>query len=163
MALVDLLYELAAEPALRYFTLEQATSFIRLTSILKHDIQLPQPIVQTNNEAPEILPPSISLFLSQALAIPLAAVARCWDILKDEAWRALPAPFSEQDEVMFREYGWKLGLSTTGLHTLIEHILMGLSQHHSLSTLQICVVATQIAHGSSLSRSKRVDRWLFTP
>ena len=100
-------------PALNSTSIHQIATFIRLASHLKRDILQPQPISQTTDQLPAILPPSVSQFIRNAVGIPLDMVPLFWDAIKDNVWFSPPAqgPASVEDEHLFRTFGWKLGLS----------------------------------------------------
>jgi hypothetical protein len=116
MALGYTLRRLACHPTLFSLTLDQISTFIRLASVLKRDIQQPQPITHTNQSAPLVLPPSISQFLTDATGIPADSMGDCWDILKDEVWLSQVLPVSEHDEELFRVHRWKWGMSEPFIH-----------------------------------------------
>ncbi|KAG1760187.1 hypothetical protein EDD22DRAFT_902304 [Suillus occidentalis] len=59
--------------------------FLRYASLLKDDIIQPQPHTISIMAAPDILPPSITSFLS-VVAISPESVDALWDITKDLAW-----------------------------------------------------------------------------
>ena len=114
---MDVLWALQAfqdNPSLESITLAQLTVFIRLASCLKEDILLPQPVEQTTNNPPEVLPPSVALFLSKAIGIPLDGVSIVWDHLKPHVLQTEVPPGLATDEdefIMFQRFGWHLGLS----------------------------------------------------
>ena len=57
---------------------------------MKRSIHLHQPARQTFDTALCTLPPSISLFLANAVMIPLETVPHLWTLLKDVIWGMLP-------------------------------------------------------------------------
>ncbi|KAG2117880.1 uncharacterized protein F5147DRAFT_566783 [Suillus discolor] len=80
--------------------------FLRCASLLKDDIIQPQPYTVSITAAPDILPPSITNFLSDVVAISPKAVDALWDIMKDLAWVLPTADEARADEEnMFRLYG----------------------------------------------------------
>jgi hypothetical protein len=87
------------------------TRFLHCASMLKDDILLPQPHTVPVTSAPDILPPSITEFLSKSFDIPHGAVGVLWDTVKDVVW-ALPTE-SEEDEViqaLFQHHGQDRGI-----------------------------------------------------
>jgi hypothetical protein len=110
---MDSLRSLQRDPALASLSMNTLSTFIRLASLLKRDILLPQPPSQPSDSAPDVLPRSIATFLANAICVPISSIGPCWDALKDDVW-SLPPPqglVSQEDEEMFKMYGWKLGLS----------------------------------------------------
>ncbi|KIJ92346.1 hypothetical protein K443DRAFT_113758, partial [Laccaria amethystina LaAM-08-1] len=99
-------------------TIDEVMAFARLAFHLKRDIIQPQLV----NEAcgldipPEILPVSISIFLSNAIEIPLDSVQDCWEILSDYAWSLSEAPLFKADYVTFKQFGWELGLTAVTIY-----------------------------------------------
>ncbi|KAF4584776.1 hypothetical protein EYR38_002007 [Pleurotus pulmonarius] len=88
-------------------TLRHIFNFTRITNKLKDDILLAQPASHFGDEPPVVLPPSIVLFMSQALDLPGTVISRLWDVLRLEAWEhQMP-----DDAKIFEEYGHRLGLS----------------------------------------------------
>lgn len=122
-AIAIILLRLATHPLLQSLTLEQVTTFVQLGSLLKRDIQQPQPVSQTGATAPDVLPPSVSQFLANAVGIPLECMDYCWDVLKDEVWESLEMPATTHDEDLFRLYGWKVGLSELPRDSISNKIL----------------------------------------
>jgi hypothetical protein len=102
---------LQEDPILQRLDLHQILQFLRLSSILKNDINLCQPARVSVEEAPDVLPPSVASFLSDATEIPLQNIDHCWDVLKNDAW-GYPSSDSviQEDEQIFVEYGWAGGL-----------------------------------------------------
>ncbi|KAG1850679.1 hypothetical protein F4604DRAFT_1661024 [Suillus subluteus] len=90
--------------------------FLRYASLLKDDIIQPQPHTVSIMAAPDILPPSITNFLSDAVAISPESVDALWDITKDLAW-VLPTVDEARadEETAFRLYGHQRGITS---HTL---------------------------------------------
>ena len=97
------------------FTLNQVSRFIRLASLLKRDIKLPQPLKQAHDDEPPRFPPSsVVAFLAGAIGIPETAVVNAWKVLKHEVWEyGSPDEVHAEDEQLFREHGWQYGLSTS--------------------------------------------------
>ncbi|KAG1722830.1 uncharacterized protein EDB91DRAFT_1034169, partial [Suillus paluster] len=83
---------------------------------LKDDIIQPQPHTVSIMAAPNILPPSITNFLSDVVAISPESVDALWDIMKDLAW-VLPTVNEARadEENAFRLYGHQRGITS---HTL---------------------------------------------
>lgn len=111
---ISSLLRLQEHHALKNMTLEHICQYIRLVQHLKDDILLAQPAELTQlspEQAPEILPPTISLFLSNALNIPQESMQDSWEILKDHIWECQKVGLMREDYEAFKLYGWKLGLS----------------------------------------------------
>lgn len=103
---------LEAHPGLCKLSLNHVTTFSRLASHLKNDILLPQPPQQTDlTTPPDVLPPSIALFLSEAIEIELEDIDDCWDILKDHVWGLNTTGLVPEDYTLFKQFGWSLGIS----------------------------------------------------
>jgi hypothetical protein len=113
MALANVLQALHKQPLLSDLNLKQLTTFVHLTGHLKCDILLPQPIAQTTDSAPDVLPEAVAIFLSLAIRIPLLAVEPLWDLLKDNVWDSplIHGLVSEEDEDPFWPYIWQFRLS----------------------------------------------------
>ena len=112
MQIISVLLVLQRHETLRDITVDQLITFLNLCSLLKRDIFLPQPHSHSANQAPFVLPPSISAFLSKSTRIPLEHMHDCWTILRDIAWDFL-APTQRYESALesFRLHGWKYGLS----------------------------------------------------
>ncbi|KAJ7104650.1 hypothetical protein C8R44DRAFT_639958 [Mycena epipterygia] len=107
----------------RGLSLAQTLCFSHLLSVLKWDILLVQPVnVSTGTEeAPLVLPPSITAFIADAVEIPESSVARFWTRLKDDIWN-LPEPtLSDHEEELFREHGWKRGITSLTMYPPSHH------------------------------------------
>jgi hypothetical protein len=115
MSVQDILHMLQEHPELCSLSLQQITTLVRLAARLRRDILLPQPLTQTDDsDPPDCLPESVAIFLSKAVGVPLDCMDLVWELLKDEIWDWPPARgafVSEEDEDLFRLYGWSLGLS----------------------------------------------------
>jgi len=98
------------------------TRFIRRAYLLKDDILQPQPHTEPVSIAPEVLPPSITTFLSRSFNISVDAVDCLWEIVKDLVW-TLPSAAEEQadEEASFKTHGHPLGLSE------FESVVLGLN------------------------------------
>jgi len=113
MASLEALYRVWAHLVLCSLSLTQVYTFIRLSSLLKNDIQLAQPVTVAEASIPGVLPPSIATFLSRCIGILEGlAIAECWSIFKEEAW-AMPnsTDTHKQDEDAFCPHGWKHGIT----------------------------------------------------
>ncbi|KAJ7715417.1 hypothetical protein DFH07DRAFT_708241, partial [Mycena maculata] len=66
--------------------LTQMMTFLRLLSVLKDDILLPQPIDISVHKPPLLLPPTIAIFVSKATGIDSESISACWSLLKEEVW-----------------------------------------------------------------------------
>jgi hypothetical protein len=97
----------------RSLTLAQTLCFTRLLSVLKCDILLVQPVnVATGTEeAPLVLPPSITEFVADAVGVPESSVSGFWTRLREYIWDLPEQTLSEHEEGLFREHGWKRGIS----------------------------------------------------
>ena len=111
MKLISSLLRLQEHSTLKNMTLEHVCQYIRLVQHLKNDILLAQPAELSLEQAPEILPPTISLFLSNALNVPQESMQDSWEILKDHIWECQKVGLMREDYDAFKLYGWKLGLS----------------------------------------------------
>jgi hypothetical protein len=102
---------LQTHPILSELSLPQVLQFLRLSSYLKDDILLCQPVDVSVDCAPNVLPPSIASFLSEATNIPLSHIDTCWSVLKDDAWiYPTAAEVDQEDEKAFMDHGWARGL-----------------------------------------------------
>jgi hypothetical protein len=113
MLLLDVLEAIRNHQALRQLTVAQLFSFISYASLLKQDIQLPQPsTLGATPGAPRVLPLSISEFLADSTEIPLEYISDCWVVLKDVVW-GFPETRERERKLLesFRLFGWKRGLS----------------------------------------------------
>lgn len=112
MDLIFLLSQLQAHPVLCRMTLDGLVTFSRLVGHLKRDIIQPQAIVDSNpRKPPPALPNSIALFIGNSLGIPVSDMDRCWDIMKNYVWEMPTTPLIPDDYLLFKYYGWKLGIS----------------------------------------------------
>jgi hypothetical protein len=102
---------LQTHPVLKELNLQQLLQFIRLAARVKNDILLCQPFSVSSECAPDVLPPSIASFLSEATNIPLKHIDSCWEVLKDDVWQ-FPSveEVTQEDEHTFVNYGWVRGL-----------------------------------------------------
>jgi len=112
MHLVDVLQQLVHHPTLNTITLNKLFFYTRLILHLKESILLAQPLDQSLQDvAPDILPPSIAAFLSDALDLPGDGLEESWDILKDYVWHCEKVGLTKDDYEAFKEYGWSRGVS----------------------------------------------------
>jgi len=79
--------------------------------MLKDDILLPQPHTVSVTSAPDVLPPSITEFISTSFDISQDAVGVLWDTVKDIVW-VLPTESEEVEEVeaLFQHHGQDRGI-----------------------------------------------------
>ena len=111
MSLLADLTGLRRDTSLHDLTVAQLSTFMRVLSLLKNDILLCQPQNVSTDAPPSFLPPTIHLFALEALSIPADAIPKLWDVLKDDVWTLCDTKLSTTEENLFREHGWKLGLS----------------------------------------------------
>ncbi|KAF7342835.1 hypothetical protein MSAN_01999500 [Mycena sanguinolenta] len=97
------------------------STFTRLLSVLKDDILLCQPHNIPTNAPPPLLPPSIQIFASNALAIPEVSVSELWNVCKSDVWDLSDARLSPTEQELFRKHGWKLGLTSVTLYPPSHH------------------------------------------
>ena len=90
-------------------SLEQLIKFIMLASKLKNDIILVQPTSIPESHPPDILPPSITLFLQNSCTISEACVTSCWEALKSTVWYD-SNKFKDTSESDFAEHSHPMGL-----------------------------------------------------
>lgn len=101
----------------------QIQTAIHLGRVLKHDIQLTQPLSQSPDDAPDVLPLSVSEFLSEATNVPIEAISSLWIAIKDDVWTTSTAEENcESNKERFQLFGWKHGLSKQFL-TLISLLI----------------------------------------
>ncbi|KAJ7574078.1 hypothetical protein C8J56DRAFT_1065320 [Mycena floridula] len=126
MAFVKVLWRFCNSICLKKLSVSQIMRFLWLSSCLKHDILLPQPIAESSDSSkpPGILPSSVHLFLSDAIGVPVDEIDHCWDVLKDEAWNTpSPEDLKAEDMRFFQEYGWKRGLTFMTVYPPNTHCL----------------------------------------
>ena len=93
-------------------TLSNIHQFIVHAALLKRDIYLAQPSAVSPMLAPEFLPYTIQLFLSQLVGVPAELVPTCWSIFKDLIWDdRYVAQLRTDTEDGFRLWGMDKGLS----------------------------------------------------
>ncbi|KAF8229572.1 hypothetical protein L208DRAFT_1286352 [Tricholoma matsutake] len=67
-------------------SLQQILWFITLALKMKNDIILAQPTHIPSSDPPDILPPSITLFLGNSCGISEICVTSCWEALRSTVW-----------------------------------------------------------------------------
>ncbi|KAG1873259.1 hypothetical protein C8R48DRAFT_593873, partial [Suillus tomentosus] len=88
---------------------------------LKDDILQPQPHTKPVTIAPEVIPPSITTFLSQSFNISVDTVDHLWEIMKDLVWTLLSAAEEQADEeASFKIHGHPLGLTARVLYPPVK-------------------------------------------
>lgn len=129
MLLSKLLQHISRFASLRHVSHRQITTFVRLSSYLKRDINLPQPLLHSDvSKPPRHLPPSVIAFLSSTTGIPLKYIDSCWRIVRYEVWDTeAPLPVSQEDQRLFRRHGWPYGLSAQPSY----HIYLLTNETHS--------------------------------
>jgi hypothetical protein len=118
-------------------TISQLLQSISLTTCLRRDISLPQPISLDSRQAPDFLPPAISDFVAESIGIGGNVMQDLWYIIKDDVWEApTEAEASVFNEDCFRKYGWKRELSMLeqGLLLIYFTIIAPQSFHIIVST-----------------------------
>ena len=109
---LQLLKALSACWSLRSLSTNQIQTAIHLGRVLKHDIQLTQPLSQSPDYAPDVLLLSVSEFLSEATNDPIEAISSLWIAIKDNVWTTSTAEENcESDKESFWLFSWKRGLS----------------------------------------------------
>jgi hypothetical protein len=112
MSVISVLEALHVLPIWCDIGLDTVIQYARLVSHLKQDILLPQPVDQSVDKPPEILPPTIAKFLALAMGIPVEHMQAGWDVLKGYLWSCLKVPLVDEDYEAFKVFGWQLGLSS---------------------------------------------------
>ncbi|KAG1892917.1 uncharacterized protein F5891DRAFT_1197022 [Suillus fuscotomentosus] len=130
------------------------THFIRRAHLLKDNILQPQPHTEPVTIAPEVIPPSITTFLSQSFNISVDAVDHLWEIMKDLVW-TLPDAAEEQadEEASFKIHGHPLGLTVCVLYPPVKMCINPECTAWQLGSLlkkeeQQCVVVFTHASGA---------------
>lgn len=109
--LADLLLLMQRYPGIM---LSQITHFIGLARKLKNDIILPQPPTVPEMQPPDILPPSIKIFLQSSCGLSEEGVGMCWDLLKGMIWEGRDSLDSDRIlDGLFWAHGNHLGLSSS--------------------------------------------------
>ncbi|KAJ7112158.1 hypothetical protein C8R44DRAFT_553933, partial [Mycena epipterygia] len=87
-------------------SLAQTLCFTRLLSVLKHDILLVQPanVTTGTEEAPLVLPPSITEFVADAVGVPESLVSGFWTRLREDIWHLPEQTLSEHEEASLTLY-----------------------------------------------------------
>ena len=89
--------------------IDQMFRFITLASKLKDDILLVQPSSVPLTRPPDILPPTIMVFLQKSCNMTENDIVCCWDILKSVIWYEAGS-FSSDSEEYFAQHGHIMGL-----------------------------------------------------
>ena len=89
--------------------------FICISKQLKNDILLAQPAEEPEDEAPEVLPPSVTKLLADSCAISLEDVGLLWDELRQLIWGTYDFVAPRLDLVILK-YGHDLGLAADTLY-----------------------------------------------
>ncbi|KAJ7936074.1 hypothetical protein B0H13DRAFT_1539248, partial [Mycena leptocephala] len=107
----------------RSLTLAQTLCFTQLLSVLKRDILLVQPVNVTTGteEASLVLPPSITEFVADAVGVPESSISGFWTRLREDIWDLPEQTLSEHEEGLFREHGWKHGITSVTLYPPSHH------------------------------------------
>jgi hypothetical protein len=90
-------------------SLQQIFKFIMLATKMKNDIILVQPTSVPASDPPDVLPPSITLFLQNSCGITENCVISCWEVLKSAVWYDSDS-FKDSSESDFAEHGHPMGL-----------------------------------------------------
>src|ERR1700734_3836075 len=90
-------------------SLQQIIKFITLAMKMKNDIILVQPTSVPASDPPDVLPPSITLFLQNSCGISETCVTNCWEALKSAIWYESDS-FKDTSEGDFAEHGHPMGL-----------------------------------------------------
>jgi hypothetical protein len=93
MSIVSALKALDSYDSLRNISINKIFQYSTLISCLKRDILLAQPIDAV--EPPEVLPPSITHFLADALEIP--DIQKSWDVLREYLWQCTLVPLGVEE------------------------------------------------------------------
>ncbi|KAJ7630261.1 hypothetical protein FB45DRAFT_792746 [Roridomyces roridus] len=112
---------LRRDPLLQNLTFTQISLFIRLLSVLKNDITLCQPVYVAPDVPPPFLPAVVAEFVCDAVEIAVEAVCSLWDLFKDDVWCSCDTKLSAHEEGLFREHGWKVGLTSLTLYPPTHH------------------------------------------
>ncbi|KAJ7668842.1 hypothetical protein B0H17DRAFT_1335884 [Mycena rosella] len=107
---------------LKQLSFIQILRFTRVLSLVKNNIIICQPVSIPTTEAPTVLPPQIIVFVANSVGIQQECVADCCNVLKEEIWE-LPHPekLSEEEAELFRQHGWKRGLTSLTLYPPSHH------------------------------------------
>lgn len=121
-------------PDLHYrLSTEHITLFIWHARELKRDIDLMQPSrVSAETGPPATIPPSIVLFLSEALALPLLDVNALWSIFRNIIWESANEGTADSGAQVaqavarnYEEYGYKYGIGAS-LQILLWFLLINI-------------------------------------
>jgi hypothetical protein len=89
--------------------------FICISKQLRNDILLAQPAEEPEDEAPEVLPPSVTKLLADSCEISLEDVGLLWDELRQQIWGTYDFIAPHLDLVILK-YGHGLGLASDTLY-----------------------------------------------
>ncbi|KAL4263779.1 hypothetical protein AB1N83_006099 [Pleurotus pulmonarius] len=119
MSLLAQLRVLEGVEPLRDISFKSLFTFIRVASLLKSDILLAQPADWPSlDKAPDVLPPSIVLFLSRVVGVPDGCIPVLWDTFKDNVWNGDVVPGTGD---MFDKHGHNLGLTERTIYPPFYH------------------------------------------
>jgi hypothetical protein len=107
--LLDMQEILALNQKHSELSLQQLIKFILLASKMKNDIILVQPTSIPASHPPDVLPPSITLFLQNSCGISETCVTSCWEALKSSVWYESHS-FTDTSESDFAKHGHPMGL-----------------------------------------------------
>ena len=89
---------------------------------------LTQPLSQSPDDAPDVLPLSISEFTSKATNIPMKAITSLWIAIKDDVWTTSTVEENcESDKKSFCLFSWK--------HKLSKQFLTPDTRHNNLNKI----------------------------
>ncbi|KAF8056266.1 hypothetical protein FPV67DRAFT_650208 [Lyophyllum atratum] len=92
--------------------LRQLLQFVTLVSTLRDDILLVQPAYVSAADPPEILPPTVKIFLGNSCNITGECVDDCWETLRSTIWHGVDVNINKE----FAQHGHLLGLSARTLY-----------------------------------------------
>jgi hypothetical protein len=95
--------------AFQGLTIGKILHFVSYASSLKNDILLSQPASQSQFTPPDILPPTLESFLSEACDIPAKFTKSCWEVFKETVWEESKVK-RDQEEKDFCEHRHVHGL-----------------------------------------------------
>ena len=98
-------------------SLGQVQQFISLAARLKDDILLAQPSSVLALHPPDVLPPTVSMFLGNSCSFSQLCVETCWDRLKTMIWHDAHGHKLEDSLIdVFAVHGHSLGLCAFRFH-----------------------------------------------
>jgi hypothetical protein len=114
-------WEIANHEVLSGLSLDSLVTVARLIPHLKRDILQPQTLPHSDfRVAPPKLSSSFLLFLSGLLCIPDAYIPDLWTIIREEVWDLPIVPLSRIDYGLFKEHGWRYGISCVYAQLIIQ-------------------------------------------